>query len=183
MFILNLFHRNKSKFFVNPDRIDTSQQCKAFTKRRQRCRNRTRRSEYCQPHLQKHHNLRITDSKIKGSGLGLFSSRKGFEKNSFIIPYTGTHSSSPINGNYVLQINRKKFINGNRNIDTAGFVNDCRNCNKRSGECRGNNCKFSKTRRNKQIGIIAIKKIKPHEELYVSYGRDYWKKMPKVKSD
>lgn len=60
--------------------------------------------------------------------------QKGFDKQSYIIPYTGIQSTKQINVNFVLQINKRKFINGNRNIDTAGFANH---------ECKGINCKFS----------------------------------------
>jgi len=37
----------------------------------------------------------------------------------------------PIRGNYVLQLNRKEWINTNRSVDIGGFANDCRYINKR----------------------------------------------------
>ena len=83
---------------VIPDRIVESHQCKAITKLGNRCKNRTLRSKYCQPHLSQLKNLRITNSKIRDAGLGLFNSRVWRPKNTIITEYNGTRSSSPING-------------------------------------------------------------------------------------
>ena len=58
-----------------------------------------------QPHLIKSKNLRITDSNIKGAGLGLFNAYKPIERNRIITPFTGTESTTPINGNYLLEVN------------------------------------------------------------------------------
>ena len=33
------------------------------------------------------------------------------------------------------------------------------------------------------IGIVALKKIKPGEEIFLPYGSDYWNQMPKIKDD
>ena len=41
-----------------------------------RCKNRTLRSGYCQPHLQQIQNLRIKQSNINQAGFGLFNGRK-----------------------------------------------------------------------------------------------------------
>ena len=47
------------QLIVNPDRIENSQQCQATTRYGIRCKNYTRRSAYCQPHLMQLRNLRI----------------------------------------------------------------------------------------------------------------------------
>lgn len=167
----------------NPDRVDTSIQCKALTKRGHQCKNRTRRSEYCRPHLQQHRNLRITDSNIADAGLGLFAGKKGFAKNQIVTPYTGVESKEQIAGNYVLEAAKNRFINANRNIDIAGFANDCRAVNRKNEECKNNNCKYSLNNQTKNVNILSTKKIQPFEEIYVPYGQDYWRNMPKQKSD
>ena len=72
---------------VNPDRIVESHQCKAFTNQGNRCKDRTPRSKYCQPHLSQLKNLHITSSKIRDAGLGMFSSRVARLKNTIITDY------------------------------------------------------------------------------------------------
>ena len=62
---------------------------------------RTLRSEYCQPHLNQLKNLRVTNSKIHESGLGLFSARIPIPKGNAISNYTVIESTQPIHGNYV----------------------------------------------------------------------------------
>jgi len=170
-------HRNVLR---NPDRIQLSFQCKANTNRGYRCRNRTRRSEYCQPHLMKYKNLRITNSGIKNAGLGLYNAYRPIRRHQRIIDYTGDESITPINGNYVLEVNKNKFINANRSTDIAGYMNDCRCINRRNKECSGNNAKFTYDKIGKRVYLTATRNIAPKEELYVSYGRSYWSKMPKV---
>ena len=55
-------------------------------------------------------NLRITNSKIPKAGLGLFSGNRKINKNQPIVEYTGTVWNEPIHGDYVLEVNKKKFI-------------------------------------------------------------------------
>ena len=168
---------SKALVVHNPDRIIQSIQCKALTKLGRRCKNRTLRSGYCQPHLQQIENLRIKQSDIRQAGFGLFNGRKWRPKNTVITEYTGTKTSTPINGNYVLQVTKNKFINGNRSIDTASYANDCRSINQKDKQCRGNNAKFTHDRRRNKVNLITTKSIPPHQEVFVSYGRGYWKKM------
>ena len=72
---------------------------------------KSRRSEYCQPHLIEYKNLRITNSRIKNAGLGLYNADRPIRRYERIIDYTGDESSTPITGNYVLEVNKNKFIN------------------------------------------------------------------------
>ena len=55
-------------------------------------------------------NLKITNSKIPESGLGLFNARKSIPKDVVITNDTGVESTQSIHGNYVLQVNKKKWI-------------------------------------------------------------------------
>jgi len=113
--------RNKrtsgKQLIVNPDRIENSQQCQATTRYGIRCKNYTRRSAYCQPHLMQLRNLRIGKSNITDAELGLFSARKPIPRVSFTTEYKGTESSNPIRGNYVLQVG-----NGSMQIDQSTLV-------------------------------------------------------------
>ena len=114
---------------------------------------------------------------VEPAVFGLFNGRKWRPKNTVITEYTGTKTSTPINGNYVLQVTKNKFINGNRSIDTASYANDCRSINQKDKQCRGNNAKFTHDRRHNKVNLITTKSILPHQEVFVSYGRGYWKKM------
>ena len=167
---------SKALVVYNPDRIVQTVQCKAFTKFGRRCKNRTLRSGYCQPHLQQLRNLRIKQSNINQAGFGLFNGRKWRPKNSVIAEYTGSKSSTPINGNFVLEVSKNKFINGNRSIDTAGYANHCRSFNQKDKQCRGNNAKFTHDRRHNKVNLTTTKSIQPNQEIFVSYGRKYWRK-------
>ena len=103
----------------NPHRIEQSLQCSARINKGtgRQCRNKTRRSEMCQPHLQSTSNLHIKQSNIRSAGLGLFTGRAPVERNKVITPYTGQISKSAINGNYVLKCTKNHFINANRSVD------------------------------------------------------------------
>ena len=160
---LNTIHRARKQrpTLTNPDRKEESLPCKALTKRGQRCRNRTRRSRYCQVHLKQLQNLRITDSKIADAGLGLFVDKHALPKNRIIAPYTGVESTKPIGGDYTLKVNNNRFINANRSKDIAGFANDCRTMNKKKGECKGNNAKYSLNNKTKTVNLVSTKRIQP----------------------
>jgi hypothetical protein len=65
-----------------PGRIVESVQCKGRVRKGKghRCRCKTKRSDYCQAHLNLNKNLRITNSNIPQSGLGLFTGDKPIKK-------------------------------------------------------------------------------------------------------
>ena len=123
----------------------------------------------------KFRNFRITDSNVRVAGLGLFNAYKPIERNTIITPFTGIESTTPINGNYVLKVNKRKFINANRSIDIAGFANDCRPCNRKTGECQGNNAKFTFNRKTNAVNLVSTKRISPKVEIFAPYSRGYWK--------
>ncbi len=148
-------------------------QCEGHIKKGlgRRCKARTRRSRFCQAHLNSYQNLRITNSKIPEAGLGLFSGDRKINKNQPIVEYTGTVWNEPIRGNYVLEVNKKKFINANHSTDVAGFSNDCRDVDRRSGLCQVNS-KFAM--RKGKPSLVSTRSINPKSEIYTNYGRDYW---------
>ena len=127
----------------------------------------------------KEDNLRVKKSNlfpgnIKGNkNFGLFAGKKSINKNQKIIPYSGKESSSPIEGDYVLQIGKNKWIDAYQSNNLAGFANECRNTDKKAGKCKGNNLKFSENRKNKTANLVSTKSIQPNEELFVPYGKDY----------
>jgi hypothetical protein len=162
-------------------RIGGSVQCSAKSHTGRRCRKRTLRSGLCHIHLLRDQNLRIKQSTVSQSGLGLFTGNKPCTRNQNIVPYTGQTSSERINGDYVLEVNRRNFINANRHIDTAGFANDCRRDNQNDGLCPGNNSRFAVNQRNHTANIKAIKTIPPHTEIFVPYGDEYWGNVDNVK--
>jgi hypothetical protein len=126
-------------------------------------------------HLNRDQNLRIKKSTVPSAGLGLFSGDKPIAKNQNVVPYTGQYSPTEVGGNYVLEINKKHYINGNRHIDTAAFANECRQSNKRTNQCSGNNTRFALNRKKKQAWIKTTKVIPPATEVFVPYGEAYWR--------
>ena len=74
---------------------------------------------------------------------------------------------------YVLQL--KKNLKCPFNADIYwGYANDCRNCNKKKNECKGNNARFVINQRTKRVYLKATNNIKAGGEVYVSYGKGYW---------
>lgn len=162
----------------NERRVEQSLQCSARINkgRGRRCRNKTRRSNLCQPHLQSSSNLNITKSRIKSAGLGLFTGGESIKKGKVVVPYTGQISKSAVSGKYVLECTKRHFVNANRSTDIGGFANDCRRENRERGQCEGNNSKFVFNPRSKDVNIIATKNIPARNEVCVPYGAEYWKK-------
>jgi hypothetical protein len=160
---------------LSTKRVGKSVQCSAKAKTGRRCRKKTIRSGLCMTHLNRDQNLRIKKSNIPGAGLGLFSGDKPIARYQTVVPYTGQFSPTEIRGDYVLEVNRKHYINGNRHIDTASFANDCRQVNKRAYQCNGNNTCFHVNQKKKQAWVKATKTIPPSTEVFVPYGEYYWK--------
>jgi hypothetical protein len=92
-------------------RVGKSVQCSAKTRTGRHCKKRTLRSGLCMIHLNRDQNLRIKKSTVPGAGLGLFSGDKAMTRNQIVVPYTGKFSPTEVQGNYVLEINKKHFIN------------------------------------------------------------------------
>ena len=171
---LNQVGNSNENVMIAPGRVVESMQCQGRIRkgRGRRCRARTRRSRFCQAHLNRDQNLRITNSKIPNAGLGLFCGDQPIKKNQPIVEYTGEVWNEPICGDYVLEVNKKKFINGNRSIDVAGFSNDCRSVDRKAKLCQIN----SKITMRKGVpSLVSTKPIKAKSEIYTSYGRNYWR--------
>ncbi len=156
-------------------RIVESLRCISQTKNHRRCKNRTLRSNKCWIHLQKDKNLRIKNSTTPKANFGLFSGNKPFDNNKTITRYDGDISHVPIEGEYVLEVNPKRFIDARKSRYIGGFSNSCRAENIRAKQCKGNNVKFVHDRRNNAVNMKTLKKIRPKEELFTGYNsRSYW---------
>ena len=92
--------------------------------------------------------MKLKPSHIPDAQLGLFATR-AFRRQDTIVPYTGDISTMPIEGPYVLQVNKTHFINAKKTSTSAGrYANDCRARNKKDRQCQGNNAKLSYDYRN-----------------------------------
>jgi len=76
--------QSHSKYvIVSPGSVVESMQCERRIRKGlgRRCKARTRRSRFCQAHLNSCQNLRITNSRIPEAGLGLFSGDREIHTN------------------------------------------------------------------------------------------------------
>jgi hypothetical protein len=170
---VNQVHNYTEDVLTAPGRVIESRQCEGRIRKGlgRRCKARTRRSKFCQAHLNIYQNLRITNSKLPNAGLGLFSGDRKINKSQPIVEYTGTVFNKPVRGKYVLEVNKKKFINANHSTDVAGFSNDCRPIDKKSGLCKVNSKIIM---RKGKPSLVSTKPINPRTEIYTDYGNDYW---------
>jgi Chromo (CHRromatin Organisation MOdifier) domain len=157
---------------ISSHRVGKSVKCSAKTRTGRCCKKRTFKSGLCVIHLNRDQNLRIKKSTVHGAGLGLFSGSK---------PIAGQYSSTEVEGNSILEVNKKHDTNGSRHIDAAPFANDCRQSNRRVSQCSGNNTRFTVNQKKNQAWIKTTKVIPPDTELFVPYSVDFWKKFDKQK--
>jgi uncharacterized protein len=149
--------------------------CQGKNKNGMRCKRRVARGYLCFQHLASEKQLKIKKSHIPNAGLGLYS-LKDRNAGSIIIPYGGitVKTTDPdYGGDYILQIAKDKFLDGNpkkTNKSIGAYANDCRTANKKAKQCKGNNAKLA----NRSANLKATKKIKAGQEIYAGYGRSYW---------
>ena len=99
--------------------IRACNQCTANTKNGQQCKRITCRTGLCYQHLKLKEGLKLKKSHIPNSGLGLFATKE-FKKNDNVARYTGDISAIRIEGPYVLQVNKNKFIDAKKTSSSAG---------------------------------------------------------------
>ena len=151
------------------------QHCVSNTAKEQRCKKRTAHTNKCWIHLAGQDGLRIIKpSAIPNAGKGLFAWKKGFKKGSEISKYTGRRlRKNEIDKKYGNKTAEYAICNGDRCIDAnyttdgaARFANDARRTRfKNNAHLRG------KT----NFQLKAKKDIGAHQEIFTSYGREYWK--------
>jgi hypothetical protein len=110
--------------------------------------------------------LEIRPSQIKNAGMGVYTS-DAIPNRSFIDYYVGDLYKSPMS-NYFIEIEH------NLGIDAIHFprcymamINDSYQSQYTT------NCEF--IIENKTVSVYSIRDIQPGEELFISYGDQYWK--------
>ena len=150
--------------------------------------------KYCYIHTLLIENVFISKSNIKNAGNGLFAGPKGFVKNDKIGVYSTdtnqttqdkvTENCKIINNDSCWEYVLCDFPKKGKDticwdgIDTTGtimrYINDAKNSKYK------NNSYFliKKQKINNNMKpipyIIASKNIKPYEEIFVNYGKNYW---------
>jgi hypothetical protein len=134
--------------------------------------------KFCHTHTVLIENLYLDESKIKNAGLGLFSGPFGIQKNQIIGKYSSPQNYLPSHLHdrrcqkdkncyqYVFCDNNKCWDASDIRSTLTRYINDAR-----GSEFR-NNCYFEII--NKDIYVISSRNIKPHKELFISYGGNYW---------
>jgi len=102
--------------------------------------------------------------KRSSAGLGLFAG-EAIPKGACVIEYVGRvlseKETETSKSRYLFEITKKKTIDGKPAINKAGYINHA---------CRPN----CETKINKgRVFVMAIKNIKPTEELSYDYGKEY----------
>ena len=136
---------------------------------------------YCELHTIMIQNLIIYKSRIPNAGNGLYVGPYGFKKGDIIGKYSSKYNEFPYDKiekrcgtnkqciEYTLcdDISNKCWDGFDLNAGIiCRYINDPHNSNFKS------NCYFYIYKN--EAYIIASRNIKPHKELYISYGIDYW---------
>lgn len=114
--------------------------------------------------------LFVKESTIKGAGLGLFANEDIYIGEN-ISRYWGNvtdKSAFDINSVYLLSIGKGRYIDAKDQLDCpARYANDSLNA-------KTTNAIFIHTSRT-YVYMVATKDIKKGEEIFVDYGKRYWK--------
>jgi uncharacterized protein len=135
-------------------------------------------SNHCWQHTKKAFHLQIKQSRIRGAGKGLVTT-KARKKNEKIADYTGTIRTQAeydsYDSGYGLAIPGGLVLDADSTQDALGrYANSCRKANKDRGECRGNNARLAYDNRSRKASVKAQRNLRAGEEVFVSYGRGYW---------
>jgi SET domain-containing protein len=115
-------------------------------------------------------NLEIRNSQIKGAGFGVFTNNF-IPKNTFIDYYQGLLTKYSISmGRYYFKINDEYGVEAyDYPRCYMAMLNDSYNSSFQ------NNCEFIVDEVNMKVSIFSIYDILPNQELFISYGSEYWK--------
>jgi SET domain-containing protein len=127
--------------------------------------------------------LYLKESLLPGAGKGLFTDSE-IKKGEIIIEYIGTVRTwaecnkrveiNEVMGSYIFYINSKYCIDAYDALDElARYANDASGYSRVKG-LKNNSIYETK---KKRVFIVADRKIKAGEEIFVSYGKDYWKQV------
>lgn len=138
---------------------------------------------YCWQHTRSKYNVAVRKSTIPNAGSGLFAI-ESFNEGAKICPYTGElltkeevdarYGDDENVAEYVYRISKKR--KGPTYID-ASKTNACVARYANHDENRAN-AEFKDPPADKPpiVWIVATKKIRPGEEIFVNYGEEYWNK-------
>jgi hypothetical protein len=144
--------------------------------------------EYCELHTMLINNIYISKSNIEEAGNGLYTGQYGFKKGDIIGQYNYKWNSVKLDTiikrcenkdtkcwKYVFCDDSKNNIGKDKipcwdALDIRSTL--MRNINDAYKSKFRNNCYFDVI--NGNVYIIASRNIKPHKELFVSYGKKYW---------
>jgi hypothetical protein len=142
-------------------------QCSRFTRAH---------APYCLQHVQEVLGLTIRESTISGAGKGLFTSR-AHTAGSVLTPYTGelltreekdARYPDDAMAPYAVQITSQWFLDAAGQRGVGAYANGSR------GDRRPN-AKFVVCTKAKSAKLVALRHLRPDEEVLVSYGRAYWR--------
>lgn len=158
-------------------------QCLASTKSGSQCKNVTcKYSEFCRIHTHQLFDLTLKKSTIPGAGSGLVT-LVSIPPKTRIAKYTGEvkslaeYKENP--SGYAVSLPKKRVLDAaSTQSGIARYSNDCRAANKRAGSCNGSNAKFKISTRAgvTSVWLVSTKHIPAKAEIFVSYGRGFWKK-------
>ena len=139
-----------------------------------RCTRRTcEYPEMCWQHFQKEHHLKLAKSHIRGADKGLFT-MEDLTANQRIGEYTGEISRAPVRGPYVLEVSRGRYIDAkSTQSGIVRYINHCKTEDRRRGYCRGQNVTYR--RHHGHVNVVAKQRIPAGSELFVSYGRTFFR--------
>lgn len=154
--------------------MSNSQQCKALKSHStERCKNRTKRGEYCTVHQQRELGIKVAKSHIKDGGLGLYTSvpRK---KDEVIADYKGVVTREAPLGDrkYVLEVEKHRFIDAENPL-TSGFARFANDARPKDRPLK-NNSHLSYSTKTKKATIKTDKKLPANTEVFIPYSRGYW---------
>jgi SET domain-containing protein len=127
--------------------------------------------------------LEIKKSQIPRSGQGLWT-KEDIKKGDVVCEYTGDkitwkectrrNDTQENHGGYYFFINARNCVDAQYDLTSMGrYANDAAGYTRVAG--LRNNCKYE-VRKGKPY-IIATRNIKEGSEIFVSYGKSYWKTM------
>ena len=158
--------------------------CTATTAAGHRCKLRTCKvGPYCWIHTKSIAGLQVKRSGIPGAGLGLYTTRERKKGDKRVVMYGGTRKNKAQidamrNTDYVFEVKKNSYIDGAKtNSSPARYINHCRSVDEKKKVCE-NNAKFYRS--GNHINLQTKKRIPAGDEIFASYGSNYWKKKKKT---
>ena len=148
-------------------------QCNGRTQNNKRCtRSTCIYPGYCWQHAAAHYSTKIKQSTIPNSGKGLFA-RRDLKPLEVIGPYDGIVTEEEIEGDYVLQNDKRHIDARSTQSCMARYANACNTANKKNKHCKGNNARFDKGPGGNVVLRVLGDPIKAGQEIFVSYDKYY----------